>query len=123
MTHRARLGTAPSTKAVERLGMKSYTSAWALRLSWTLPSTASVGPPFPKPHPVPAHHCSKATRPPGAHRIRLRWIRRSHRIHCRIGACQTLLHRWAIKLRIKMKTRRTRMMMRLPVATRPSPRP
>ena len=90
---RAHLDMVPSTKVVERPGMTTCTSAWALRLSWTLPSTKSVGPPFPKPNPVPARHCSKATQPPGAHLIRLRRIQRSHRIHCGIGACQTLLHR------------------------------
>ena len=89
----ARLGKVPSMIVVERPGMETCTSAWALRLSWMLPSTKNAGPPFPKPNPVPARHCSKATQPPGAHRIRLRRIQRSHRIHCRIRACQTLLHR------------------------------
>ena len=89
VTRQARLGKAPSTKVVEQLGMKTYTSAWALRLSWTLPSTRSARPPFLKPNPAPAHHFSKSTQPSGAHRIRLHRTRRSHRT----GARQTLLDR------------------------------
>ena len=73
--------------------MTTFTSAWALRLSWTLLSTMSVEPLFPKRNPVPARHSSKATQPPGAHRIRLHKNRRSLRIHCRIDAYQTLLDR------------------------------
>ena len=89
VARKAHQGKEPSTKVEELPGKTTYTSAWALRLSWTLPSTRSVGPPFPKPNLVPALRSCKARQPLGAHRIRLQRTRRSHRTR----ACQTLFDR------------------------------